>query len=106
MTAHLPTLDASGVVVCGECGEPLELRCANGHDPLPIGVTAEFTIEASEPVQLGRHPKPVDKGTTRDGQPRKRARPAHPPHFAVKQCVCGAMFTPTGPNTKRCESCR
>lgn len=97
---HLPTIDEVGVVCCGECGEPLELRCVNGHDPLPIGVRAEFSLDIEgdvEGVEPDAAPLPPD---------RQRRAPARPPVFEPKQCACGETFTPSGPNAKRCPTCR
>lgn len=123
--AHLPRVDSAGVVVCGECGEPLELRCAKGHDPLPIGIIAEFSMsietpathQESAPAAKATKATKVTKATkaTKTAEPttdealptgRAQRTSSGPRAFEEKQCACGETFTPTSPNAKRCPSCR
>lgn len=76
--------DLSQPLRCLDCGQELELRCAQGH----------------------RHTANVGEIRTRKPRADKGRPRTTPVAYKPKQCSCGATFTPAGPNTKRCDTCR
>jgi hypothetical protein len=71
------------VLCCGECGEDLEVRCKNGHEP--------------EPFKLR------DPAASRADSPRRQSAPRT---YKPKACGCGITFQPTGPRDIRCLACK
>lgn len=99
---------------CASCGGELELRCAAGHlhvapktkspngGTAPHGKVRQCDAGHRLPPFKSRclicRPLPVPKYRIEDRRsPGPRAR---------LRFVCGETFTPTGPNSKRCEGCR
>jgi DNA-directed RNA polymerase subunit RPC12/RpoP len=75
--------EAMRVLSCAECGEELEVRCKNGHEPQPF--------------------KLRDAGASRADVPHRVSMPRT---YKPKVCDCGLAFQPTGPRDIRCPACK
>jgi hypothetical protein len=71
------------VLCCGNCGEELEVRCKNGHEPEPF----KLRDAASSRTDVAR-------------------QPSSPRTYKPKACGCGITFQPTGPRDIRCVTCK
>lgn len=98
MNSELPIM---GVAACGTCKAELQLVCPNGHDPEPIEVEGKPVRTRRKAASAQRTERPAQRI-----DPNVQRSPSKSPVFGDRTCACGTVFTPTGPNAKRCPRCR